>query len=128
LRIARFGRLTQVMPYQYGPVNAEYRNVIREAYKWDKNVILLHKMKAQYINDKRTGEYDRAGFSDTGFLVQVNARAYRYGSEDGGAFAFMVEDCRQEPDLQDMEFEGEMANFPTLAAMVLPSVDPKEWE
>jgi len=128
LRIARFGRLTQVMPYQYGPVNAEYRNLIREAYKFDKNLILIHKMKAQYINDKRTGEYDRAGFSDTGFLVQVNATAYRYDADDGGKFAFTVADCRQQPDLQEMEFEGDMANFPALAMMVLPDIDPTAWE
>ena len=88
LRMARFGKLTQVMPYQYGPVNAEYRALIREAYNYDKNLILLHKMKAQYINDKRTGEWERAGFGDTGFLVQVNAQIYRYSPADGGEFLF----------------------------------------
>ena len=46
LRMARFGRLTQVMPYQYGPVNKEYRLLIRAAYNHDKNLILLHKMTA----------------------------------------------------------------------------------
>lgn len=128
LRMARFGRLTQVMPYQYGPVNAEYRSMIREAYKFDKNLILLHKMKAQYINDKRTGDWERAGFSDTGFLVQVNARVYRYSVEDGGKFCIYVDDCRQNPDLAGEEFEGQMCNFPTLATFVMPDINPEEWE
>lgn len=128
LRMARFGRLTQVMPYQYGPVNAEYRALIREAYNWDKNLILLHKMKAQYINDKRTGEYERAGFSDTGFLVQVNAQIYRYSPADGGEFVLWVKDCRQNPDLAGEEFEGPMASFPMLAGMIVPDVDPEVWE
>jgi len=121
LRIARFGRLTQVMPYQYGPVNKEYRDLIREAYAYDKNLILLHKMKAQYVNDKRTGEYERAGFNDTGFLVQVNAQVYRYSREDGGEFNLSVKDCRQNPELagEDDLFEGEMCTFPWLANMVL---------
>ena len=125
LRMARFGRLTQVMPYQYGPVNAEYRALIREAYAYDKNLILIHKMKPKYINDKRTAEYERAGFGDTGFLVQVNARAYRY--EDGD-FALQIEDCRQNPALMGEELIGPMCTFPFLASLVLPNVDPGEWE
>lgn len=118
LRMARFGRLTQVMPYQYGPVNAEYRALIRDAYNYDKNLILLHKMKAQYINDKRTGEYERAGFSDTGFLVQINSQIYRYSPDDGGDFVLWVRDCRQNPDLAGQELEGPMCNFQMLAEMV----------
>jgi len=128
LRMARFGKLTQVMPYQYGPVNAEYRALIRDAYNYDKNLILLHKMKAQYINDKRTGEWERAGFSDTGFLVQVNAQIYRYAPQDGGDFAIFIKDCRQNPDVAGEELVGPMCNFPFLASMVMPEVDPKEWE
>lgn len=128
LRMARFGRLTKVMPYQYGPVNAEYRALIREAYKWDKNLILVHKMKSKYVNDKRTGEYERAGFNDTGYLVQLNVTAYRYSPEDGGKFAVEIVDCRQQPDLNGMELEGKMCNFQTLAGMAVPTIDHKEWE
>jgi len=123
LRMARFGRLTQVMPYQYGPVNAEYRALIRDAYAYDKNLILLHKMKSRYINDKRTGEYDRAGFSDTGFLVQVNTRVYRYSPEDGGEFAIYIDDCRQNPDLAGEELAGPLCSFNFLAGSVMPDVN-----
>ena len=128
LRIARFGRLTQVMPYQYGPVNAEYRHLIREAYNYDKNLILLHKMKPQYVNDKRTGEYERAGFGDTGFLVQINAQIYRYAPEDGGEFVLWVKDCRQNPDMAGEEYPGPMCTFPMMATLALPNVDPEVWE
>lgn len=128
LRMARFGRLTQVMPYQYGPVNAEYRALIREAYNYNKNLILIHKMKPQYINDKRTSEYDRAGFGDTGFLVQVNAQIYRYSPEDGGEFVLFIKDCRQEPGLAGEEVVGPMCSFPFFASMVLPNLGPAIWE
>lgn len=128
LRLSRFGRLTQVMPHHYGPVNAEFRTLIREAYGFNKNLILLHKMKQEYIGEKKTGKWERAGFSDTGFLVQVNARAYRYSESDGGNFAIQVDDCRQNPDLCEMEFEGPMCNFQMLACNVLPDVDPANWE
>jgi len=128
LRMARFGKLTQVMPYQYGPVNKEYRDLIREAYNYNKNLILLHKMKAQYINDKRSGEWERAGFNDTGFLVQVNAQIYRYSPADGGDFVFWVKDCRQNPDLAGEEFEGPLCEFPFVASQILPDVDSEHWE
>jgi len=128
LRLARFGKLTQVMPYQYGPVNKEYRDFIKSFYRHDKNVVLLHKMKAEYIADKRTGNYERAGFSDTGFLVQVNAQMWRYGVEDGGDFVCSVRDCRQNPDIAGMDFEGMMCNFPMVAQMVLPDSDSEAWE
>ena len=128
LRMARFGRLTQVIPYQYGPVNAEYRALIREAYNYNKNLVLIHKMKPKYVNDKRTSEYERAGFGDTGFLVQVNAQIYRYSPEDGGEFVLYIRDCRQEPDLAGEEFVGPMCTFPFLASMVLPNMNPGNWE
>jgi hypothetical protein len=116
LRLARFGKLTQVMPHHYGPVNAEYRKLIRAAYMSDKNLILLHKMKSVYVNDKRTRDYERAGFSDTGFLVQVNCQIYR---DDDGIFNLYVVDCRQNSELMGEVLSGEMCNFPMLASLVL---------
>jgi hypothetical protein len=127
LRVARFGKLTQVMPLMYGPVNAEYRGWLRDAYDSDKNLILLHKMKPVYVNDKRTAEYDRSGFSDTGFLVQVNAQVYRDSPDDGGTFNLFIKDCRQNPDLAGQVLSGEMCGFPWLAAMAM-GTGVGEWE
>jgi len=115
IRMARLGKLTQVMPHHYGPVNAEFRDLIRQSYASGKNVILIHKVKAEYVNDKRTGKLERAGFSDIGFLVQVNLRAWR---EDGN-FGFTIIDCRHNPKLNGMEFSGDMANFDFLSEIVL---------
>jgi len=128
LRMAKFGKLTQVMPYQYGPVNKIYRMMVRSAYEFDKNLILIHKLKSKYVNDKRTGEYEPAGFNDTPFLVQVNATVYRYSPEDGGEFAIQIKDCRQNPDMAGFEADGPLCNFPMIAQMILPSVNAGEWE
>lgn len=131
LRIARFGQLTQVMPYQYGPVNAEFRDVIRAAFKSvGTNVIFLHKVKAVYINDKRTGDYERAGFGDTGYLVQINAMMHRL---DIGAdrnttdFAIKVEDCRQNANLMGQTLSGPMCTFPMVAQLALPDTKVEDW-
>ena len=129
LRMARFGRLTQVMPYQYGPVNAEYRALIREAFNWDKNLVLLHKMKEVYSGNgpkaAPTGEWTRSGFKDTGYLVQVNATIDHYAVE---GFSLTIEDCRHDPELMGFELEGDMCNFQGLGAVVLPMLSPDTWE
>ena len=125
LRMSRFGKLTQVMPHNYGPVNAEYRGLLRLAYMSNKNLVLLHKMKAEYVNDKRTGHFERSGFSDTGFMVQVNVRCWR--RREDGVFGLTVEDCRQNPDMSGMELESPMCDFPTVAAMVTET-DTEVWK
>lgn len=117
LRLARFGRLTQVMPYQYGPVNAEFRALIREAYKYDKNLILLHKMRPVYINDKRVDKYEKAGFGDTGFLVQLNAEI-QY-DKDEEEFVLRIEDCRHNPFMAGEELSGPMCDFEILKSLIL---------
>lgn len=132
VRIARFGKLIQVQPYQYGPVNAEFRGVIRQAYKAvGTNVIFLHKMKPIYINDKRTRDMERAGFSDTGYLVQVNATMNRL-DPDGEErkkpiFSITVNDCRQDANLIGTTLVGPICNFPTLAQMILPQTKEEDW-
>ena len=128
LRLASFGKLTQVMPYMYGPVNKEFRKLIRDSYKYDKNVLWIHKMKSKYINDKRTAEYERAGFGDMPFLVQLNAQVWRYGVEDGGEFVLTIDNSRHDPDLMGMDLEGPMCVFQMLASLVMPEVDVEVWE
>lgn len=127
LRLARFGKLTQVMPHHYGPVNAEYMTLIREGYSYDKNIILLHKLKKQYVNDSFNGRYERAGFSNTGFLVQANLEVYRDGLD--GQFFVRVIDCRQNSQLGGMEFElSDYANgFGFLSQLVFPETTEEDW-
>jgi hypothetical protein len=124
VRMARFGKLTQVKPHHYGPVNAEYRDLIRLAYANDKNFILLHKMKAEYVEDKRTGKFERAGFADTGFLVQLNAQTWR--DEEMG-FGITITDSRHQPHLAGMEITEPLLSFPFLAMQVYPESGEEDW-
>lgn len=135
IRLARFGKLTQVMPHNYGPVNAEYRRLIREAYDSDKNLILLRKMKPLYINDKRTKDYEASGFGDMKFLSQVNVQVYRddpWTDENGvlvpGEFHVYVKDCRQNENLQGTDLAGPLATFQFLASMIVAGTGPEDWE
>lgn len=121
LRLARFGKLTQVMPHHYGPVNAEYRDLLRLAYDGEKHLIILHKMKEAYKNDKPSGEYKRAGMSDTGFLVQVSGRVWKDPGESAvpDKFHFTIEECRFNPELEGLDFAGKECCFPMVASYVL---------
>lgn len=125
LRLARFGRLTQVMPVQYGPVNAEMRGLLRIAFDSSKNFILLHKMKAEYINDKRTGGWEVAGFSDAKYIAQCNVELFH--DKDTGEFGMRVDSCRQNMGVSGEEFRDSMCSFPFLASMVF-GTGTEEWE
>lgn len=114
-RLRHFGKLDKIMPHHYSAPNAEYRELIRVAYNSNKNVILLHKVKSEYVNDRNTGKLIRAGFGDTGFLVQANLRTAR-DIENG--FTVYIRDCRQNPDLAGMDLLGGMNDFPTLVSLV----------
>jgi len=129
LRMARFGKLDHVKPHHYGPVNAEYRELIRMAYDQDKtNLILLHKMKDEYVDDKRTGLVKRAGFADTGFLVQVNALSWREpGVPVPDCFNLTINDCRQNAELAEQTFSGNDFTFQALAMAVFPGTKEAEW-
>jgi hypothetical protein len=126
IRLARFGKLAQVLPVQYGPVNAEMRGLIRTAYDSTKSLILLHKMKPEYVNDRRTGKYERAGFGDTEYLVQVNLRTV-YDTETN-TFGMEVLNCRQNMVLSGQVFMEDLCTFPMLASMILPNTQPGDWE
>ena len=147
VRLARFGKLTQVMPHHYGPVNTEFRDLIRAIYKTDKNLILLHKLKDEYINDKKTGKFERAGFKDVAYQVQVNLRVWRKPDEDEepkrrrgggvaltddiahtGNFGFTIIDCRQDASLAGVEMVEPLNTFSMLAQQVYPETTDEDWE
>lgn len=145
VRLARFGKLTQVMPHNYGPVNTEFRDMIRAIYKTDKNLILLHKLKDEYINDKKTGKFERAGFKDVVYQVQINIRVWRKPDEDEeprkgrkvmltdniahtGNFGFTIIDCRMDASLAGMEIQEPMNTFAMLGQVVYPDTNPEDWE
>jgi hypothetical protein len=142
-RLCRFGKLAQVLPTDYGPVNAEFRELIQHTKKRDDLVvILLHKNKKEYMSkttakgtmDSWTGKWERAGFGDTSFLADINAVNYYYrreledGTWDKG-FGLRVLNSRQEMmDLEGMELEGPMNTFQMLATLAFPGTTEEEWD
>lgn len=138
LKIAAFGRLTQVMPEQYAPVYAEYRRLLRMAYSHNCNLILLHKLKEEYEdggkNEKtgkrnagrKTGNLVREGFKGIAYEVDMVVRAFR--DPDDRSFQFEVKNCRQNPDADGIIMPADPeTGFADLAQLAFPETTAKDW-
>ncbi len=105
-RLARFGKLTQVMPHNYTEVNNEWRELLRTAYDSGMNTVFIHKMKPVWINNARTKDYEIAGFGEMDYLAQVNLVHYREDTDEGTVFSASIKDCRQNPGISGMLMRG----------------------
>lgn len=136
IRLARLGKLTQVMPQHYGPVKEEFRSVMQLAkYRKDINVIFIHKMKKEYKENSKgdsnwTGKWEMQGFDDMGYIAQVVITHLREPVPGGGVnFGIRIDDCRQNPDVIGLElwsYDG-MCDFANLGMVVFPESTPEDW-
>lgn len=139
-RMAAFGKLSQVLPHHYPPVNNSFRILLRAAYESDTNLILIHRLKDEWENTsdpqtgrekgKKTGSKKRAGFNDLGFAVQVMVQTL-FDPEDG-QFSMKVLKCTQNPMITQHVYgqagDLRMNSFPVLATDVFPGTSLEEWE
>jgi len=137
-RMAAFGKLSQVMPNQYVVTNTRKRMMIREAEDSDCNVCFVYKVKKRYVENKKGmaqwdgKSYDRDGFGETGYLLQVNLRAFKEPPGDGLSvnerFKLEVMNCTHNAELDGKILEYPLNNFATLAGDVFPMSEPEDWE
>jgi len=124
-RLAEFGKLTQVRPHHYATVNLQFKRLWRLAYETPgQNLIMVHKLKPVYMGESRTGDYERAGYTDAGYDAQVVVRLSktREFDEDGKAqtvFGLKVHKCRLNPSLEGLELTGPMNNWDVLQSFVI---------
>ena len=116
------------MPFQYAPLNAEYARLIREVLATEKNLILTRHLKPLYINDKRTKDYEPAGFGGLEKIVEVVTEVDRDDLEDGGQWKLTITKNRLNPDMDGEILSGEMASFKWLAAMSVAGTSVEDWE
>lgn len=132
VRMAYFGKLQQVMPHHYAPVNAEFKSLFRQAYSAEgKNLVLLARHKEEWVSKlvqgkekaDRTGRMIYAGYKDSPYEVQIHMRSFK----EAGEFKMEIEDCRQNPALEGMVLEGDMLNWWSLGQLVFPESEEKDW-
>lgn len=130
-RIAEHGKLKEVMPQQYSNLNAKFRAFMKLPYlRTNLNCVFIHKVKKEYKGKNWSGEYERQGFNEIGFLVQVNVEHFRVDEDEDEdrPFGIRILDCRQNGDLVGDELIGPMCNFRALARMVHPNSKKQDWE
>lgn len=132
MRLARFGKLTQVMPHHYGPVNAEFKELVKSVCaKPGLNSIWIHQLKKEYKQGKEgkdawTGGWERAGFSGMPYLV--DAVIEHYIDLDDRSFGVRILDSRyRTAEVLGEELTGGLCSFPMLATLLKPEVDEGEW-
>ena len=124
-RFAYFGRIQQVMPYQYGPVNASMRAFIREMYSAGISVILNRRLAKKYVDDNWNGEYEPRGYNGLEYETQMNVKMGRVDptSTDPGYFWMQVMDCRQNSQLNGRIYFDQDIHFKQLIADVFGEVE-----
>lgn len=119
LRLAKFGKLSQVQPFHYGPVNFEFRDLIKScAYDSDKNLIYIHKQGSKYIGDKKTEDYERKGFGEVGYIVQMVVRVFHKKAD----FSAEIISCGLDATIEGLVLTGDACNFDTLMTLALPDL------
>lgn len=136
-RLAEFGKLTQVMPHNYTTVNNEFKALIKATAEAHINSIWIHKMKKEYKTNSKgtdswTGRYERSGFGDMPFLVDVNLRHYFHlaqSDEDTSRFGINIIDSRVNMlSVVGSNLEGDQCNFEELAIALFPETyGTKTW-
>jgi len=136
MRLAEFGQLNPAADIKkaYLSLNQLYKSFIRKAYDTDKSLVLVHGMKRVYSRRKDSqgrdvdtweGLYDRMGFGESAYLIQSNLEHYFIPGDN--TFGVRILNCRQNPSVTGMTFEGDLCNFAEVAAAVFEN-SPKDWE
>lgn len=125
LRLTRFGKVTQIKPHHYTQVNAEWRNWFHYFRQQEShNLILLSKMKEEYVNEKGTGRMVPSGMKETPYMQDVRVRTD--ADMRTGRFWSTVEKPWWNSPLMGMEFDGEMSRFATIMGMLTETAEG-EW-
>lgn len=137
LRLGAFGTLTPQgrTDRLYGPVNAEFRQFLRGINRNHlRHLIVINQMKDEYKDvmvagkkdSIKTGNLQRVGFKELGYLADMTLRCYK-GKD--GSFRAKLEMCKLAPNgpaLEGTDFEDEDLNLPKILAMITDTT-PEEW-
>lgn len=140
-QLAVFGKTrSNARKDMWAELNGEYCKLFWDLYKGrpDLNIILIHKAKKEYVNDKATGRYERSGHKDVGFQVDMSVNF----DWDPVMLDFYTEIDRAQPlrymDNRDKLIgkrwyadpsEGDPSHFGYLAMTVFPEteLEPEYW-
>lgn len=136
IRLAEFGVVnpkTSAGSLSYTSANNIYRGLMRMAYDSDKNLIVTHKLGKNWIKTKTAqgadtstwdGTYERDGFRESSYLVQVNIRHFYRD----GQFGIQIINCRHNMEIAGMELPQDECTFAHLGVNVFEGSTLSDWK
>lgn len=117
VRLARFGKVAQVKPIHYGPVNAEMVGFFNRFREQDRcNIIGIGKAGTVYVNDQATDKMEQAGQKDLTYAADIVVRTLK----KKGKFSTLIEkawmNASKEGDIVELSDEagfGELMEYIT---------------
>lgn len=126
-KLAEFGRNMQIMQMYYGSIYGDFRWMVKEARKRDANVLFVHRVKDEYIDNTRTGRDILDGWRNIMYEAQVYIE---HGREDN-TFTTTIVECEQNALVMGLTLSSDKDDndndFPHLAARVFGN-EPEDWQ
>lgn len=114
IRLRFFGKLT-TLQRNFGPPNADMRKLLQDAKERnDINLVLIHKLTNEYLNDSATGNKIPAGFKEVPSIVQLIVNCWRRD----GKFGLTIGKSTHNPRLVGAELVEPMSTFPMLMNLI----------
>jgi len=126
MRYAEWGKITNIKAHHYVPVNARMRRYMSAYLSHDKNLIVTHDTKEEWLDEKPTGRMLVDGFKYTPSLMQVNASMWRE-KEGDREFKMLITGCGTNADLVGWEFVNADIDFKKIAPMVMDDTSAADW-
>lgn len=126
LRLARFGKMAQVKPHHYGPVNAEWISLFKYFRDQDAhNLIVISQMREQYRNDSPTGTMEPSGQKEMAYMADLVVQTHKDPMK--GTFWGVIEKGWFNAAVEGTELPGELSTWGNVLGLVTDT-DPEEWE
>lgn len=128
MSLATFGKISGNNKYSYGALYRAFHRLVDAATESDTNLVMIHHLKDEYVNDQRTGKKRRDGYKKVDEACQLMVRTEFTGNQ----FSLEVLKCTQNMALQGQIYKqaGElrMNSFPVLATDVFNGSSLEDWQ
>lgn len=127
-KLGEFGRTTQIMQMFYGGFYADLRFLVKYATDHDANVLFVHRMKKEYVNDTWKGDYELEGWR--GVIYEAPIYLEHTRDDEDGTYLTTVKECSQDAMLigTTLSSADDDNDFAGLATRVFPDTDRSDWE
>lgn len=136
-RLYKFGKLVEVPPHYWGHVKALFRRTLKlssapgATQAGGKNLIMIHKLKDEWVGKSTTGKRIEAGFDDAPYIADIAARAIKTKPtrhDPDTHFTLEITKCRMDTNLEGQTLKDQFCNFPFLASLAVDGTDEEDWK